>query len=102
MPGKNGQAMKASDILTASEDAIAREVGGELVLMHLASGTYFGLNAVGARIWQLLEAGEQSLAGLCRTIVTEFDAPADVIEHDIAALAGDLEEHELVTRRAGS
>ncbi|MFC3098029.1 PqqD family protein [Alteraurantiacibacter palmitatis] len=96
----NATPVSADAILSASEDAVAREVGGELVLMHLASGTYFGLNPVGARIWQLIEDEPRTLASLCEVIAEEFDAPIDVIEQDLAALAGDLAAHSLVEVQA--
>ena len=40
-----------------SEDVLFQEVGGETVLLDLASEQYFGLDAVGTRIWQLLGEG---------------------------------------------
>ncbi len=36
----------------------ARTVGGEIVLLHLESGVYFGLDPVGARAWQLIRAAK--------------------------------------------
>ncbi len=92
--------MEMDDILSVSDDAVAREVGGETVIMHLGSGTYFSLNEVGGRIWQLLEAGDRPVAELCAVIVKEFDAPREVIEVDVLALATDLMDKDLVTRRA--
>ena len=37
---------------------LARVVGEETVLLHLDSGTYFGLDPVGTRAWQLIQAGK--------------------------------------------
>jgi len=36
-------------------DVVARSVGDEMVLLDLASGTYYSLNGVGALIWRQLE-----------------------------------------------
>jgi len=33
----------------------SRDLQGELVLLNLRTGVYFGLDAVGSRIWQLIE-----------------------------------------------
>ena len=49
--------MKLTDSFSLSEDVVARVVGEETMLLDLASGTYFGLNPVGGRFWQLLEDG---------------------------------------------
>ena len=40
-----------------STDVIFRELEGEGVLLDLASGRYFGLNAIGTRVWTLLSEG---------------------------------------------
>ena len=43
-------------------DVVCREIEGEAVLLHLGTGIYFGLNAVGTRIWQLLDAAQDAPA----------------------------------------
>ena len=88
--------MQLSTIFTASKDVVAREVGGELVLLDLASGQYFGLDPIGGRIWELLANGPQSLADLCDTIEAEFDAPRSAIEADMLSLATSLRDQELI------
>ena len=40
--------------LTIPEDVVVRDLAGEAVLLHLGTGTYFGLDTVGTRIWHLL------------------------------------------------
>ena len=42
----------------------ARMVGEETVILHLESGIYFGLDPVGARAWQLIQAGKSLSSGL--------------------------------------
>ncbi|MFN3864127.1 MAG: PqqD family protein [Erythrobacter sp.] len=79
-----------------SDDVIAREVAGEMVLLDLASGRYFGLDPVGSRIWESLSQGPCSLAEVCDVIEAEFDAPRDRIEQDILALAAQLTEKNLI------
>ncbi len=93
--------MEAGDVVRVSEDVVAREVGGELVLMHLDSGIYFGLNAVGTRVWELLTKGEHSIAEICAIMSGEFDADPAVIEADVLALAGELADHGLITASEG-
>ena len=80
-----------------SDDVIAREVAGEMVLLDLASGVYFGLDPVGSRIWERMSEGPCSLAELCDAIEAEFDAPRASIEEDILALAAQFIEKNLIT-----
>ena len=88
--------MQLSDRFTVSNDVVAREVGGEMVLLDLESGQYFGLDKVGGRVWELLSERPQDLAELCDQIETEFDAPREVIEADILELAAHLLDQALI------
>lgn len=42
-----------------NDDVMFQELQGEAVLLSLASGTYFGLDRMGTRIWQLFSEHEQ-------------------------------------------
>lgn len=88
--------MQLSDLFLASDDVVSREVGGEFVLLDLASGMYFGLDPVGGRIWELLSDRAHSLAELCDVIEAEFDAPREQIESDMIEIATALREKSLI------
>jgi hypothetical protein len=92
-------AMDMHATLTLSPDAMAREVGGELVILHLGSGTYFGLDEIGTRIWQLLGEG-LTPAAVCDRLEVEYDVPRETLERDLVALIDDLRLHDLVGRPA--
>lgn len=83
--------------LRASDDVAARALDGEAVLLDLASGTYFGLNEVGARVWELVEAGT-TVGALRTTLLAEFDVEEGVLATDLARLLADLEQRGLVRR----
>jgi len=76
----------------------ARKVGEELVMLDLVSGTYFGLDPVGMRLWELLQEGK-SLRQVCDTMIEEFDVSRDVLEQDVLALVRDLVDKKLVSPR---
>lgn len=75
---------------------MARQVGDEQVILDLANGTYFGLDPVGARIWQLLTDG-QTLAEVCSTMLVEYEVTQETIEHDVLALVQTLVDRQLVS-----
>jgi len=81
--------MKLTDTLTPPLQVMARQVGDETVILNLASGTYFGLDPVGTRIWQLLSEG-QTLAQVCETLLDEFEVGREDLERDVLALAQSL------------
>ena len=88
--------MSLTDKIIVSSQAVARQVGDEIVVLHLGSGTYFGLDAVGARIWQLMGEGK-SLDEICDVVLDEYEVSREDIERDIVALTKDLLAHDLVS-----
>ncbi len=75
---------------------IARQVGDECVMLDMASGFYFGVDAVGARIWQLLsETG--SCAALVDRLTQEYDVPPEQAESDVARFVEELTAHGLLS-----
>ena len=92
--------MKLDDRFSISSDVVARDVGGELVLLDLTSGQYFGLDAVGGKIWEWLTERPHELGELCDKVEAEFDAPRAQIESDLLALAAQLQEQELIAAEA--
>lgn len=82
-------------VFVRSSDVLFQEVGGEAVLLDLASETYFGLNPVGTRIWQLLGDGS-ALQSVRDALVAEYDATPEQIESDLLTLATQLSDAGLV------
>lgn len=78
-----------------SGDVLVQEVGGEAVLLDMASERYFGLDPVGARIWALL--GEQDgLQGVYDRLCEEYDADPELIRTDLLALLDQLSSAGLI------
>lgn len=87
--------MNLADKVMIPTQVMARQVGDETVILDLASGTYFGLDAVGARIWQLLSEG-QSLVEVCDTMLAEYEVTRGEIERDLTDLLGELSSKGLI------
>jgi hypothetical protein len=88
--------MTLPDRITVSPDVMTRRVGEEIVMLQLESGTYFGLDPVGSRIWQLLAEGNTAAQARDRLLAEYEVAPAQ-IESDIEKLIGELRAHGLVS-----
>jgi hypothetical protein len=72
-----------------SKDAIFRDLNGESVILDLVSGTYFGLNPVGTRIWQLIERHGR-LQTVLDELRQEYEAGPDELERDLLDLVNRL------------
>lgn len=87
--------MNLSDKVTIPAQVMTREVGDETVILDLANGTYYGLDPVGERIWQLMSEG-QTLAQVCQTMLAEYEVTREDIERDVLALVNTLVDKQLV------
>jgi hypothetical protein len=87
--------MELTDKLSIPTQVMGRTVGDETVILDLASGTYFGLDPVGARIWQMIGEGK-TLAEICETMLEEYEVEREQLETDVLRLTGELLERGLV------
>ena len=82
-------------IVVASKDQVSSDLAGEVVMLNLKNGTYYGLDEVGARIWSLIQ--EPSSVEVVRDILLEeYDVVPDLCERDLLALLQDLADNGLV------
>ncbi len=77
------------------DERLTRTVGEEVVMLDLASGTYFGLDPVGARIWELMVDG-MTLGEIRDQMLAEYEVTQEEIERDILRLAEELNGQGLI------
>lgn len=68
-------------------DLLCSDLDGEAVILDLSSGVYFGLNAVGARVWELLQGG-RDLRSVRDALLEEFDVAPERCEADLLEVVG--------------
>jgi uncharacterized protein YicC (UPF0701 family) len=81
--------------VTISPEVLFQEVSGEMVLLDLASESYFGLDAIGARIWGLLESGA-TVGETLDTLMQEYEVERETLEADVGELLDRLLEAGLI------
>lgn len=90
----------ANGTIRVHPDVVWRDVDGEVVLLNVVTGQYFGLDEVGSAVWALLiqdgDAGV-TLAVLADRVVANFDVDPPTAAADIAALLTQLVDQQLVT-----
>jgi Coenzyme PQQ synthesis protein D (PqqD). len=88
-------------MITFSERAVVpshvliRFLDQESVLLNLETEKYFGLDAVGTRMWQLVTAAPSVAAALAQ-IVEEYDAPPETLRTDLTNLLQHLLDNGLI------
>jgi hypothetical protein len=79
-----------------SPDVVFKELGGEGVLLDLASGIYFGLDETSTRLWQLLQT-HGSLRRVFDEMIAEFEVDPDRLEGDLLDFVADLTRRKLAS-----
>jgi hypothetical protein len=77
------------------DDVVFRILGGEAVILNLASGTYFGLDDVGTRMWQLMSE-HGSTDKVVELMLEDYDVEESLLQSDLDKLIKDLTENGLV------
>lgn len=77
---------------------VSSDLGGEVVILDLDGGEYFGLDGVGARIWELLHEAH-TLSELTSVIASEYDVDPERCRTDLGRLLADLTARGLVRAR---
>ena len=90
-----------SSAVVATRNQVSCNVGAEAVILGLASGMYYGLDPVGARIWALLQAPTR-VAQIRDALVTEYDVEPAQCEHDLIAILEALATAGLIELSDGS
>ena len=85
-----------SSTFSVSQEVLSQEVSGETVLLDMQSESYFGLDAVGTRIWQLLQE-KHSLQEVFDVMLEEYEVEEKQLEKDLNELLNKLIDEELVT-----
>jgi hypothetical protein len=86
---------KLDAVYAPSEDIVARNIEGELIIVPLIAGIgdledeLYTLNETGKAIWDRLD-GKKKLKDVLGELSEEFDAPAGEIERDLIGLVEEL------------
>jgi len=91
--------MTLENLYEIPDQVVAREVGGETVILDLNRGMYCGLNDVGARYWKLLATGV-AVESAIQTMYDEYDVELSILEADILDLTDELVSKGLVIKRS--
>jgi hypothetical protein len=87
-------------IVCVTENEVSTRVGEEAVILDLDNAVYYGLDPVGARIFELL-VRPTPLHDVLSSVLAEFEVDEDTARTDLLALVGDLLEKRLVVVTSG-
>ncbi len=94
----------ANPIYQPSEDIVAREIEGEIIIVPLTAGIgdledeLFSLNETGREVWRRLD-GQHTLSAIAAELAQAYDAPPAEIEQDVRGLAAELLKRRMIRER---
>ena len=84
-----------SSIVVTANDQVSCDLAGEAAILNLKNGVYYGLDPVGARIWNLIQ--QPTTVNVVRdAIMAEYDVEPDVCQRDLLALLQKLSSEGLI------
>jgi len=86
--------MSTSNCVVPSRDVVVRRLNGEQVLFHIGSGHCFGLDTVGASVWEQMETG-RTIEWLAGFVSGRFQVDPDACMSDLLAFTSALRQHGL-------
>ena len=92
--------MNDDDTVRVAAGVRVREFDGELIILDLERGDYFGLDEVGARAWEELAYGKSPRA-VAIQLCCEYDVEEERALADVRSLVGQLLQRGLVTVKGG-
>ncbi len=87
--------LSADTRITLSSEQVSCDLGGEAAIVNLKNGVYYGLDPVGARVWNLLRT-PVTFAQLLDALLCVYEVERLTLESDITRFVHQLAQQGLV------
>ena len=84
--------------VVAAKDQVSSDLGGEKAILDLKAGKYYGLDGVGARVWDLIQE-PRAVGDIRNALLEEYEVAPERCEHDLLALLQRLADEGLIEVR---
>jgi len=90
--------LSVRSVVVASTEQVSCPLGEESAILNLKNSVYYGMNPVGARVWNLLQQ-PRSVSELRDTLLDEYEVTPDKCEHELLELLEKMRTEGLVEVR---
>jgi hypothetical protein len=88
-------------VVVATKDQVSCDLAGEAAILNIKNGVYYGLDPVGARIWNLVQE-PRAVAEIQNAITSEYDVEPERCARDLVDLLEKLLAEGLIEVKDGS
>jgi len=87
--------LNSNSIIKRNPEIVHSDMDGEVVMMSVANGEYYGVDTIGSHIWNLLEE-PMSIGALCTSLCETYDVSEEDCQRDVASFMSQLLENKVV------
>jgi hypothetical protein len=87
--------LEESIIVASSQQVSGDLLDGEVAILNLPDGVYYGLNDVGGRVWNLIQQ-PITVRELNEILLQEYDVDPEKCSRELMDLLQDLAKHDLI------
>lgn len=84
-----------SDRVSACDQNIVSDMGGEKVMLSVRNGNYYNLGSIGGRIWELIEE-ETPIGQIVERLLQEYEVDADECASQVLSFLEHLRKEGLI------
>ena len=89
------QTISVSSTPVVLNEQLSADLPGEVVIVNLKNGVYYGLDSVGYKIWGLIQE-RKSVEQIHDAILEEYEVESERLERDLTVLLQRLEDEGLI------
>ncbi len=82
--------------IVVSQENLSSQLADEVVILNLANSTYYGLDSIGTKIWDLIQT-PQTVAKVLEHLLEDYDVEKSECERTLFELLEDFRKHDLIS-----
>jgi len=87
--------LSATTVIKRSDDIVHSDMDGEIVMMSIEQGEYYGIDAIGSDIWNILES-EMSIHEICTKLCEKYDVEREQCAQDVLKFLTKMHEMKVI------
>jgi hypothetical protein len=89
------QTLALETVIIRTDNLMSTELDNDTVMMNIDSGSYYGLDGTGQRIWGLIET-PRSITAVCEALLQEYDIDTETCRTQVLKFLNRLQTEGLV------
>ncbi len=84
-------------VIRRIDDIVTSEIDGEVVMMSIEKGEYYGLDLIGSDIWERMET-RVKVTELIELLLEKYDVDQETCQKDVLGFLNELNAEKIITQ----